>query len=104
MFPHALAGARCRPRHTGRGNAIARHLMDPATGTSATRMDVTPAGSNGRRLRIEPKGRFLYAPSFNGTLHAFAIDGTSGALTAVQGSPFAACNGNFAIAIIEPKT
>lgn len=85
------------------GNKISRHLMDPATGSSATAVDVTSVGAGGRRLRIEPNGRFLYAPSFNGTLYAFSIDGASGALTPVPGSPFAAGNGNVAIAIVEPK-
>lgn len=86
------------------GNAgfIARHLLDPATGTS-TAVDVVPVGINGRRLRIESKGRFLYTPSLNGSLHVFSISGSTGALTELIGSPFATGNGNVAIAIVEPR-
>ena len=84
-------------------NTIVQHDIEPASGLSAGIYAIYPVGNNGRRLRVEPNGRFLYAPSLNGSLYAFAIDGIWGALTPVPGSPFPAGNGNVAIAIVEPK-
>lgn len=84
-------------------NNIAIHQLDLGTGSSTAVVGTTPASTNGRRLRIEPNGKFLYTPSLNGALYGFAIDGATGALTAVPGSPFPAGNGNVAIAIVEPK-
>ena len=71
----------------------------PTTSVSTT----TLPGGAAARLRIDPNGRFLYAPAANGLLYGFAIDGTSGALTAVPGGPFATGNGNMAVAVVEPK-
>jgi 6-phosphogluconolactonase (cycloisomerase 2 family) len=41
-------------------------------------------------LAIHPTGKYLYAASTNapGTIYGFAIDQTTGALSAISGSPF----------------
>ncbi|CAG2129452.1 hypothetical protein LMG19282_00179 [Cupriavidus campinensis] len=65
-------------------------------------LGVTNASANGLRLRITTDGRFLYTPSFNGTLYGFAINAASGALTPVPGSPFVTGNNNVAMAIVQP--
>jgi 6-phosphogluconolactonase len=55
-----------------------------------------PTGFFPRTIAVDPAGKFLYATisaSFMGTstdVYAYAIDATSGALTAVPGSPFPA--------------
>lgn len=82
-------------------NAIEAYSMN-ANMSSSSLLSTVTVGSSGQRLRIEPNGKFLYTPSLNGTLYAFAIDGTSGALTPVPGSPFAAGNGNVSIAVVQP--
>jgi 6-phosphogluconolactonase len=50
--------------------------------------------------KIDPSGKFLYVADDNdpGQIFAFSINQTSGALTAVSGSPFAAGNGSQSIA------
>lgn len=57
----------------------------------------------GRTLRVDASGKFLYAPSYDGNLYGFAIDGTTGALTPVPGSPFPTGNGNVTMTIVAPK-
>jgi len=83
-------------------NSIAAYRLDGVTGLPVAALGTTPVGSNGQRLRIDPNGRFLYTPAFNGAVYGFRIDAVTGALTAVPGSPFAAGNGNTAIAIVQP--
>jgi len=45
-------------------------------------------------VTVDPTGRFVYAANeyWSNDVSAFAIDGTSGALTPVPGSPFPAVN------------
>jgi len=83
-------------------NSIAAYRLDGATGMPAANLGTTSVGSGGRRLRIEPNGQYLYTPALNGGVYGFRIDAGTGALTAVPGSPFAAGNGNVAVAIVQP--
>lgn len=46
---------------------------------------------NPQCLAIDPSGRFLYATNYtSNTISAFTVDSSTGALTPVAGSPFAA--------------
>jgi 6-phosphogluconolactonase len=58
------------------------------------------AGNQPVALQTDPGGNFLYVADFaDGTVTVLAIDGTTGALTAVSGSPFGAGAGAGAISI-----
>jgi 6-phosphogluconolactonase (cycloisomerase 2 family) len=49
------------------------------------------AGANPSAVTIDPSGQFAYVPNAgSNNVSAYAINGTTGALTAVAGSPFAA--------------
>ena len=58
-------------------------------------------------MAVDPSGKFAYVANecissnscSNGTVSAYTIDGTTGALTAVTGSPFAAGAGPISVAI-----
>ncbi|WP_416047015.1 beta-propeller fold lactonase family protein [Cupriavidus basilensis] len=86
-------------------NSIVGYRLDPASsdGLPVAALAPTTVGFNGQRLSIEPNGRYLYTPSLSGSLYGFAIDGSTGSLTPVPGSPFATGNVNTAVAIVEPK-
>jgi 6-phosphogluconolactonase (cycloisomerase 2 family) len=45
------------------------------------------AGTQVRDFAIDPAGRYLYAPSQQGTVTGFGIDATTGALTQIAGTP-----------------
>lgn len=65
---------------------------------------VTGDGRASRRLLVEPKGRFAYAANGHGgatnqgSVSAFRIDASSGALTEIAGSPYTVNYGPSAIA------
>jgi 6-phosphogluconolactonase (cycloisomerase 2 family) len=84
-------------------NNISSLQIDATTGMPTTAPVNVAAGIGTQRLRVTPNGKFLYAPALNGSVYGYAINGTSGALTAVPGSPFPTGNGNVAIAIVEPR-
>lgn len=86
-------------------NSIAAFQLDPASsdGLPVAVLPTTPVGINGQRLSIDPSGRYLYTPSMIGALYGFQINGSTGALTPVPGSPFATGSVNTAVVIVEPK-
>ena len=58
------------------------------------------AGAQTGVIAIDPTGQFLYVTdTANNQLVAFTLDQTTGALTAMPGSPFAVGNGAFGVAI-----
>jgi trimeric autotransporter adhesin len=65
-------------------------MLTPAPGSPYT-IGVTASGVYpvGTLLSIDPAGKYLYAAA-GSLLYGFAIDSSSGALTAISGSPFAA--------------
>lgn len=81
-------------------NNVSAYTIDGTTGSlSAVPGSPFPAGSAPISVTVDPTGRFTYAancgssfcPPFGpGNVSAYTIDGTTGALTAVVGSPFPA--------------
>ena len=79
------------------GQDISAYTLDATTGT-LTPLPGSPfsAGPNAspRSISVDPTGRFLYTANFvntipyNGYAAAFTIDGATGGLTPVTGSPF----------------
>jgi 6-phosphogluconolactonase len=66
------------------------------TGTQAT----IATGTNPYAVTIDPLGKFAYVANYNdGTISAYTINQTSGALTAMTSSPFTAGTGPSSIAI-----
>jgi 6-phosphogluconolactonase (cycloisomerase 2 family) len=64
-----------------------------------------PAGAP-PSLAITPDGKFLYVADFDSFVDAYSIDGTSGSLTALAGSPFSNATGTGDLStqvIVEPK-
>ena len=79
-----------------RSGDVSAYTIDGATGAL---MEVDgspfPAGSGPWSVTVDPAGRFAYVANqvsfpLPGNVSAFAIDGTTGALTPVAGSPFLA--------------
>ncbi|MBJ2157198.1 beta-propeller fold lactonase family protein [Variovorax sp. IB41] len=83
------------------GNSLAAFRLDPATGApiSPPASVALPGSSGLTDIAIEPTGRFAYANVGNnpGTLLAYAIDATTGALTQIGSVP--AGNTPFGMAI-----
>src|SRR5262249_3449146 len=70
-------------------NDVSRFAIDPDTGFPAW-LGNTAAGNGPAALAITPSARFAYvANAFDGTVSAYRLDGCSGTLDAVAGSPFA---------------
>lgn len=71
---------------------IAAFTIDSNTGT-LTSAGTVPAGNNPLGLAVHSSGKFLYVSDWNsgtGNVLAYSIDGSSGALNPIVGSPFAA--------------
>ncbi len=87
----------------GGGPQVASLAINPTTGA------LTPAGApapaqNPTGIAVDPSGRFVYVTNPNlGTVAVFAINATTGALSEVPGSPFAAGGGPFGIAVRRPR-
>jgi len=88
--------------------SISAHTIDATTGALtaiAGSPFATQAGSPGPgRLAIDPSGKYLYVglggtAAANDFVAAFSINSSTGALTAVPGSPFSAGNGSFSVAV-----
>jgi 6-phosphogluconolactonase len=88
--------------------SISAYTIDPATGVLAQIAGspfATQAGYPGPgRLAIDPRGKFLYV-GLDGTVNAnhfvaaFSIDSSTGALTAIAGSPFTTGSGPLSVAV-----
>jgi 6-phosphogluconolactonase (cycloisomerase 2 family) len=82
------------------GNVSAYTIDDSTGALTAVPGSPFPAGVAPRSVTVDPTGRFLYVancgnPCFNGAndlgdIYAFSIDGATGTLTSVAGSPFPA--------------
>jgi 6-phosphogluconolactonase (cycloisomerase 2 family) len=84
----------------GQGGHVCAYAIDPDTGALAAVSGTYYATAGNMRggVLVHPSGKYLYAvasgsTTVNATIHAFAIDQTTGALTAVSGSPFDASGG-----------
>jgi 6-phosphogluconolactonase (cycloisomerase 2 family) len=76
------------------GNSVEQYTYDTASGllTAANSYSV---GAKPQGIAIDPTGSFLYVSnSGDGTVSAFTIDATTGALMPVTGSPFTASGAN----------
>jgi 6-phosphogluconolactonase len=83
-----------------RSNNISAYTVDSTTGAlTAVSGSPFPTGFFPNLVAVDPSGKFVYVANFcltpicnggNGTISAYAINGTTGALNAVPGSPFAA--------------
>jgi len=87
--------------------SISAYTIDPNTGAlreiAGSPFPTQPGYPGPGHLAIEPTGKFLYvglggSVNANHFVAAFSID-SSGVLTAVPGSPFAAGNGPFSVAV-----
>jgi 6-phosphogluconolactonase len=70
---------------------------DSATGALVLQQKI-PVVPDPVSLAVDASGRFLYTNGFGGGGNVFQIDQSSGALTAVPGSPFPALTGYFVVA------
>jgi len=74
----------------GGSGAVFGYTVDPATGVL---MEVNgppfSAGSSPQAVVATPSGKFVYAANYDGTIYAFRLTGTNGAL-ASTGSPYQA--------------
>jgi 6-phosphogluconolactonase (cycloisomerase 2 family) len=62
--------------------------LTPITGTLST-STIASGGLNVRSITFDKSGQFAYAANNNdGSIGAFAVNGTTGALTALSGSPY----------------
>ena len=85
-------------------NSLLTFVFDTATGTfgSPTAIAGAPAGID---TKVDPGGAFLYVSDFNsGSIFAYSIDRSTGALTALAGSPisFPGHTGNGGPIAIDP--
>ena len=83
-------------------NNVSAYMVDPVTrALSPVIGSPFAAGTSPTAVSIDSSGRFLYVSNYGfpgtGTVSAYTIDATSGALTPVAGSPFAAGSGSSSI-------
>ena len=81
---------------------VSAYTIDPVTrALSPVNGSPFAAGTSPTAVTIDSSGRFLYVSNYgwpgSGTVSAYAIDATSGALTTIAGSPFAAGAGSSSI-------
>jgi DNA-binding beta-propeller fold protein YncE len=88
-------------------NTVSGYSIDGKTGT-LTPVPGSPfaAGTGPVSVAVDPTGQFAYVANigskFGGTVTGFSIDGKTGALTPVAGSPFAAGTGPSSVAV-DPR-
>jgi 6-phosphogluconolactonase len=87
---------------------VSAYTIDGTTGAlSPVPGSPFAAGSFPRSVAVDPSGKFVYVanecvPCSNGSVSAYTIDGTTGALSPVSGSPFAA--GSFPVSVaVDPS-
>lgn len=89
-------------------STVAAFTMDPATGvlTPVAGSPFATGGSFAVGGKVDPTGKFLYVANNNnnaaGSIAAFSIDQTTGALTAITGSPIATPAGP-TILVLDPS-
>jgi len=81
-------------------DSLSGYSINGTTG-ALTRLDLVPAGAavdlatgtDPQQVTVDPSGRFLYVSAttagVNGAVHGYTIDPTTGALTAIGGTPLA---------------
>jgi 6-phosphogluconolactonase (cycloisomerase 2 family) len=81
-------------------NQVAAYSITPSSGALTLSVSGVAAGVFPVSLALDPSGAFAYiANDTSNTVSVYAVDATSGSLTPVTGSPFAAGDGARAIAI-----
>ena len=91
----ANCGFTCFTGGGGMGN-VSGYTIDGTTGALVPVLGSPfPAGTNPRSVAVDPTGQFAYVANFGsfefeGDVSAYTINGTTGALTRVAGSPFPA--------------
>lgn len=84
---------------TGGGSGVQAFKIDSSTG-ALTFISSFPSVVGAYSLTVDPTGKFVYAASIqSGSVSAYTIDATTGALTPVAGSPFPGASSAFAIAV-----
>jgi 6-phosphogluconolactonase len=89
-------------------NSISAYAVNAATGqlTAIAGSYPSPTGSSPVAITVNPSGKFLYVvnqdvDTINGSVSAYTIDGDTGTLTPVTGSPFATGQGPISM-VIDP--
>ena len=88
-------------------NSISAYTINASTGELTTITGSpypSPTGSGPKSITVDPSGKFVYVVNddfedINGSISGYTIDGDSGGLTAVMGSPFATGQGPASMAI-----
>jgi len=91
---------------------VSAYTIDSTTGAlSLVTGSPFAAGSGPRSVAVDPSGKFTYVANqcgvtctVNGNVSAYTIDSTTGALTPVSGSPFAAGSFPLSVAIAAQST
>lgn len=95
---------------TGQPGGVAAFTIDPNTGVltnvSGSPFSTGPVGSPGQIVYDAARGPFVYValsnpPSFQNLIAGFSVDQSTGALTPVPGSPFAAAS--TATLVLDPS-
>jgi DNA-binding beta-propeller fold protein YncE len=89
---------------------VSAYTIDSTTGAlSQLTNSPFPAGSGPQSVAVDPSGKFAYVANqsagfASGTVSAYKIDSTTGALSSVPGSPFAAGSSPQSVAIAVVNT
>src|SRR5713226_6341578 len=91
---------------------ISAYAIDSTTGAlSAISGSPFSTGAFPRAMAAHPSGKFLYVPNCGnafctagGNVSAYTINSTTGALSPISGSPFAAGSGPVSVAVAPPGT
>lgn len=93
------AGSMVYAANVTSNNEIAAYAITPSTGELTLRTSVS-AGTFPVAIAMDPLGHFVFAANFtSGNVSVFNVNATTGALTTVAGSPFAAGSNARSIAI-----
>jgi 6-phosphogluconolactonase len=88
VVPPNGSGPNAEILYVSDNGAILSYIINVGTGALQALGD-TPFPDSVVDLRADPKGRFLYASDFNqNSVYAYSIDGKTGSLTPINGSPF----------------
>ena len=71
------------------GNSVTMYIIDPTSGALSGGTNIA-AGSLPFGITTDPSGRFVYVANLGGGVSAYTVHASTGALTAVAGSPFPA--------------
>jgi DNA-binding beta-propeller fold protein YncE len=75
-------------------------LLSPQARALTAAGSAVAAGTNPGGIAVDPTGKFVYVANGNsGNISVYTINPSTGALSEVKGSPFAAGSGPFSVAI-----